>query len=94
MLVRGKTLLRTAPKALTVLHDKKIPFLLLTNGGGYHEEQRAEGLSAQLGVHIAAGQVLQSHTPFQDMQRYKDGNTLTVGGEYENARKVAQKYAH
>ena len=94
VLVRGNKPLPTATKTLHTLQEREIPFLLLTNGGGYHEERRAEKLTEQLGVPIGPEQVLQSHTPFQDMHEFKDGTTLIVGGDYENAREVAHKYAY
>lgn len=92
VLVRGNTALPRAAQALSTLRERSIPFLLLTNGGGYHEEKRASFLSKAIGVHINTQEIVQSHTPFQDMQDYKEGTTLIVGGEYDNARAVAEKY--
>ena len=91
--MRGKTALPNAAKSLSTLRERSIPFILLTNGGGYPERERAEFLSKELEVQINTEEIIQSHTPFQDMHDHKDGNALIVGGEYANARSVAEKYA-
>jgi len=81
-----------AKEALTYLKTQGIPFILLTNGGGYHEEKRAAALSEELDVEIDPSMVVQSHTPFTLLDEHKGGTVLVVGGEYDNCRPVAQKY--
>jgi len=41
---------------------RKIPFILMTNGGGVKESLRVALLSRQLGYEIRLDQYLQSHT--------------------------------
>lgn len=76
---------------MTYLQKQGIPFILLTNGGGYHEEKRATALSEELDVKIDPSMIVQSHTPFTLLDDYKKGTILVVGGEYDNCRPVAHK---
>ncbi|KAB8356407.1 hypothetical protein FH972_023990 [Carpinus fangiana] len=92
VLIRGAQRLPHAAQALTYLQRHSIPFILLTNGGGYDEEIRAEKLTEEIGVPLDPSMIVQSHTPFADMDEYKDGCTLVVGGEHDNCRLVAQNY--
>ncbi|RVW56823.1 Haloacid dehalogenase-like hydrolase domain-containing 5 [Vitis vinifera] len=49
----------------------KIPYIFLTNGGGFHESKRASELSELLGVNILPSQVVQGHSPFKQLvKRY------------------------
>ncbi len=91
MLVRGPKALPRATKTLSYLQRSRIPFILLTNGGGYHEEERASKLTKELGVFLDPTMIVQSHTPFADMHELKDKCVLVVGGEYDNCRLVAEK---
>jgi ribonucleotide monophosphatase NagD (HAD superfamily) len=80
-------------KALSYLQTQRIPFVLLTNGGGRHESERVAELSSKLGVAIDTSMFVQSHTPFAEMEEFKDNKTvLVVGGEADNCRKVAELY--
>ncbi|KAI1365388.1 HAD-like domain-containing protein [Xylaria arbuscula] len=56
-----------ATKTLQYLQRHDIPFILLTNGGGKHERERVEELSARLGVPLSTENFVQSHTPFQEL---------------------------
>ncbi|KAI1741842.1 HAD-superfamily subfamily IIA hydrolase [Xylaria scruposa] len=56
-----------ATEALEYLQRHDIPFILLTNGGGKHERERVEDLSARLGVPLSTDNFVQSHTPFQEL---------------------------
>lgn len=49
-------------------------------------------LSAKLGVEMDVGMFVQSHTPFADMEEYKEKTVLVVGGEGERCRRVAEAY--
>ncbi|KAI9662171.1 MAG: hypothetical protein M1831_002867 [Alyxoria varia] len=95
VLVRGNEALHKAHETLKYLNSRHIPFLLLTNGGGYHEEERAGKLQQELGIPINADMIIQSHTPFAGLEELKkcdDGAALVVGGEYGNCQAVARKY--
>lgn len=91
VLLRGSKVLARAPKALQLLNQSKIPWILLTNGGGVSEADRAVSLSKSLGVTVDKSQILQSHTPFQQLaNKYK--KVLIVGGHGDNCRRVAHSY--
>lgn len=92
MLVRGQKALPKAGETLTFLKEQCIPFLLLTNGGGYHEEKRATKLTQEIGVPIDARMIVQSHTPFANLEVYKEGTALIIGGERDSCRQVAELY--
>ncbi|KAF2034428.1 HAD-superfamily hydrolase [Setomelanomma holmii] len=92
VLVRSSDALPRAHKALSFLQSQRIPFILLTNGGGKHESERVADLSSKLGVDIDTNMFIQSHTPFAGMDRYKDKTVMVVGGEADKCRDVAQAY--
>ncbi|KAI1427302.1 HAD-like domain-containing protein [Xylaria sp. FL1777] len=56
-----------ATETLEYLQRHDIPFIFLTNGGGKHESERVEELSARLGVPLSTENFVQSHTPFQEL---------------------------
>lgn len=93
VLLRGSKPLPTAKPALELLNKYKIPFILLTNGGGVTESSRANFLSSAIGVSISPLQIVQSHTP---MKAFAHNNqferVLVVGGDRDNARKCASEY--
>jgi ribonucleotide monophosphatase NagD (HAD superfamily) len=68
-----------------------VPFLLLTNGGGHHDKDRVEKLSEKLKIPLDTDMFIQSHTPFADMERFKDKTIMVIGGEGDNCRQVAEK---
>jgi HAD superfamily hydrolase (TIGR01456 family) len=92
VLVRSSDPLPRAHKALSYLQSNKIPFILLTNGGGKHENERIADLSDKLALPLSTPMFVQSHTPFADMNEYKDKTVLVVGGAEDNCRRVAEKY--
>ncbi|KAI0708176.1 HAD hydrolase [Cerioporus squamosus] len=76
VLLRGPHTIPAARRALDMLNGAnpmgvKIPFILLTNGGGTHEEARRHKLSSQLGVEVSFRSlsyglvVITAHTPSQ-----------------------------
>ncbi|KAI0537542.1 HAD-like domain-containing protein [Xylaria digitata] len=73
-----------ATETLEYLQHHNIPFILLTNGGGKHEQERVEDLSKRLGVPLSTENFVQSHTPFQELvhkawsQGHVDGHAQTV----------------
>ncbi|KAI9673091.1 MAG: hypothetical protein M1829_004405 [Trizodia sp. TS-e1964] len=99
VLLRSKTPLAPAAKALKYLRAHRVPFVLLTNGGGYAEAERARMLAGLLDVPLAEAQVVQAHTPFQTFVREsKHGPpmqrrvVLVVGGAGDRCRAVAESY--
>lgn len=98
VLLRSSGTIPGAAKALAFLHHNKIPFILLTNGGGKHEEARVQELSKKLGVPITEENFVQSHTPFKQLvegteitEGLKDKTILVTGGDGDKCRKVAEK---
>jgi len=91
VLVRGRNRLPRATEALTYLKHQRIPFILLTNGGGHHESARARFLTNELDVDIDASMIVQSHTPFADMDDLKDKTVLVCGGDHDACRTVAKQ---
>lgn len=89
VLIRGNKVIPEAPRALRLLNEKKVPWILLTNGGGKSEVDRVAELSDKLGVEIRVDQFVQSHTPFKGLKnQFK--NVLVVGGDADRCRKVAE----
>lgn len=98
VLLRGKNPLPAAKEALSILDGNnklglKIPFILLTNGGGVSEEERCRTLSSQLGVQIHTDQFIQSHTVLKSsVHNYADVPILVLGGKGDTLRRVAEGY--
>ncbi|KAL5402363.1 hypothetical protein PMIN03_010747 [Paraphaeosphaeria minitans] len=92
VLVRSSDPLPRAHKALSYLQKNRIPFILLTNGGGKHEDERVADLSSKLDVPLSTTMFVQSHTPFADMHEYKDKTVMVVGGDGDKCRLVAEQY--
>lgn len=86
VLKAGPKVLPQALKALQWLEGKnkyrvKVPYILVTNGGGVSEETRAQRLSQELQVSLAPDQVLQAHTVLASLTRmYGDAPVLVIGG--------------
>ncbi|KAJ6264103.1 hypothetical protein Dda_0245 [Drechslerella dactyloides] len=79
VLLRGHKALPGATAALRKLADAKVPFILLTNGGGHHESHRTATLSRLLDHPITEDMFIQSHTPFKSLtSTYR--TVLAVGG--------------
>jgi len=56
------------PPAIPTIHHLRrnsIPFLLLTNGGGTAEQDRAISLSGSFSLRLSETNIIQSHTPFR-----------------------------
>jgi len=82
-----------AASALRLLQRHRIPFILLTNGGGQHESDRVADLSAKLGVALDADAFVQSHTPFRDLVPALGGKTVLVtGSDAARSRAIAERY--
>ncbi|KAF9476369.1 HAD-superfamily hydrolase [Pholiota conissans] len=100
VLLRGPDVLPTARRAFNILEgnnpfQKKIPYILLTNGGGIAEHDRCHKLSAQLGIPIHPEQYCQAHTILKKYyHKYSDLPVLVLGGKLDNVRQVAKEYGY
>ncbi|XP_075634367.1 mitochondrial hydrolase YKR070W isoform X1 [Castanea sativa] len=85
VILRDHTPIGGSPQALRKLYHHnsgalKIPYVFLTNGGGFRESKRAMQLSELLGVNISPSQVLQGHSPFKQLvNRYENELIVAVG---------------
>ena len=52
VLMLGSNAIPAGARALKLLQEKKIPYILLTNGGGKWEPDRVAELSDRLGVNV------------------------------------------
>ncbi|KAI0744857.1 HAD hydrolase [Earliella scabrosa] len=98
VLLRGPHTIPAARRALDMLNGDnpmgvKIPFIVLTNGGGVGEEARRHKLSTQLSVEIHSNQIVQAHTILKSVaHKYVDKPVLVLGGRNDVIRKVAEGY--
>jgi HAD superfamily hydrolase (TIGR01450 family) len=90
VLLRAHDPIPGAREALLFLQEQGIPFVLLTNGGGKHETERVKDISEHLDVPLDTSMFIQSHTPFADLDEYKDKTVLVIGGDGDNCRRVAE----
>jgi len=74
-----------------MLQAQNIPFILLTNGGGKSEVERVADLQEKLKVPLDTSMFIQSHTPFADLEEYKDKTILVLGGDGDQCRLVAEQ---
>jgi HAD superfamily hydrolase (TIGR01456 family) len=89
VLLRGSKLLPGAISALRTVQEKRIPHLVVTNGGGVTEADFAERLH-QLGLpRIAPEQVVLAHTPVKRMAAGLRDELVVVFG-----RKMPVRAAH
>ncbi|KAF9887756.1 hypothetical protein FE257_009562 [Aspergillus nanangensis] len=96
VLAHGNEPIEEAKEALKMLNGDnelgiKIPYILLTNGGGKTETARCQQLSEVLDSPISTDQFIQSHTPMQALAEYYD-TVLVCGGEGQKIREVAENY--
>ncbi|KAK8239352.1 HAD-like domain-containing protein [Phyllosticta capitalensis] len=94
VLLRSSDPIPRAHAALDFLQKQSIPFILLTNGGGKHEADRVAELSDKLQIPLDTSMFVQSHTPFADMDHYKDKTVLVCGGDGAKCRHVAEQYGY
>ncbi|TPX07617.1 uncharacterized protein E0L32_010716 [Thyridium curvatum] len=98
VLVHGPSVLPEAKRALAILNGEnkqriKIPYVLMTNGGGSTEADRAARLSQDLGLPVQSSQVILSHTVVRSFaHKYADDPVLVLGGINDAIRKVAEDY--
>lgn len=99
VLLRSSKPIPGAADSLTLLKEKGIPFILLTNGGGKHETERVAEISEKLKVHLDPSVIIQSHSPFAELVKGVDEASslenkciLVAGGDGDNCRRVAEQY--
>ncbi|KAK6454047.1 HAD-like domain-containing protein [Scheffersomyces xylosifermentans] len=93
VLIRGEHEIPSARPALELLNEHKIPFILLTNGGGVKEKERVEKISKIIGFPLSPLQIVQSHTPMKALaHKHAYDRVLVVGGPGDKARHCALGY--
>ncbi|KAK6463306.1 HAD-like domain-containing protein [Scheffersomyces coipomensis] len=93
VLIRGEQAIPNAKSALDLLNQHKVPFILLTNGGGVPEADRVEFISSVLDFQISPLQIVQSHTPMKALaHKHAYDRVLVVGGPGDSARHCALGY--
>lgn len=93
VLLRGSSPIPHAKEALSLLDNHNVPFILLTNGGGTSEAERAHKVSSILDFPIHELQIVQSHTPLKALASQNRYNrVLVVGGPGDKARQCALNY--
>ncbi|CAG8535952.1 14459_t:CDS:10 [Acaulospora morrowiae] len=98
VLIKGNNVVPEAKRALQFLNgdnllNKKIPFILLTNGGGETEESKAEKMSEKLDFLIKPSQIVLSHSPMEKLvPKYRDSEILVIGGKRDECRIAAENY--
>ena len=80
VLLRGKSALPRAAEAMQRLTQHRIPFVLMSNGGGVTETAKAKELSEKLNTAVDPRQMLLAHTPLRTIvPEYADTNVLLLG---------------
>ncbi|KAL1746409.1 HAD-like domain-containing protein, partial [Schizophyllum fasciatum] len=98
--VHGPNVIPAASRAVAMLEgdnpfNSRIPYLLLTNGGGVSESLRAKKLTKQLGTPIDDQQILQAHTILKTKaSQFADQPILVLGGKGNECREVAEEYGY
>lgn len=95
VLLQSKSPIPNAAKTLSLLQDLKVPYALLTNGGGMTELKRSKFLTSVLDFQgrtlVQEDQLIQSHTPLKTLaKRYK--RVLLIGGPDPEARELGLSY--
>ena len=52
VLLRGSNTISGASQVLQRLEDDRVPYVIMTNGGGYTEQYKAEALSEKLNMPV------------------------------------------
>ncbi|TID15451.1 hypothetical protein CANINC_004417 [Pichia inconspicua] len=93
VLLKGKKRIEEATDIITHLQKEKIPFILLTNGGGMTEKKRIDFINKtlQLSTPIHEDQLVQAHTPMRTLIPHHK-RVLICGGPADDVREVAESY--
>jgi len=84
VIVRGKTVLPSAPEAFKMLVDRKtkdwrIPTIFVTNAGNSLRIDKANQLSNWLNVKVTEEQVVMAHSPLKMFTEYHNKHVLVMG---------------
>eukprot|EP00761_Pharyngomonas_kirbyi_P009694 gb/GECH01009712.1/.p1 GENE.gb/GECH01009712.1/~~gb/GECH01009712.1/.p1 ORF type:complete len:336 (+),score=70.98 gb/GECH01009712.1/:1-1008(+) len=80
VLLRGRSPIAGASRAVKRLQQHQVPFLLLTNGGGVNEKVKTDTIAQALDVELNPKRTILSHTPYRDLApQYADDRVLVVG---------------
>lgn len=93
VLARSDAAVEGAKDAIEEVQRARIPFILLTNGGGVTEEKKAEAVSKILGLSspLEADNIQMSHTPMSSLvTEYGNKCVMVVGSK--NVLDVAKEY--
>ncbi|XP_021809154.1 uncharacterized protein YKR070W isoform X1 [Prunus avium] len=94
VVLRSEAPIGGSPQVLRRLYDDSgnlsIPYVFLTNGGGFTESKRALELSELLGVKISPLQVLQGHTPFKQLVNRFENELIVAVGKGEPAAVMSE----
>ncbi|KAE8981629.1 hypothetical protein PR003_g24575 [Phytophthora rubi] len=95
VLLRGKTPIPGARDVLLELQATNTPFAIMTNGGGYPEDKKAQQIEQILGggVSVPDERMCMSHTPMRALaNKHGDELVLAVGKDGAELRKVMANY--
>ncbi|KAK4232235.1 HAD-superfamily hydrolase [Podospora fimiseda] len=96
VLLHEKNPIPGATEALRLLDRYRIPYIMLTNGGGKRESERVADLNEKLRIKITTESFVQSHTPFQELlegpNSLRDKTILVTGSDYEKCRDIILHY--
>jgi len=93
VIVRGKTVLPSAPEAFSLLWDRdsrrwRVPTIFVTNAGNTLRKEKADKLTNWLDVPITEDQVVMSHSPLKMFTQYHHKHVLVIGqGDVESIAK-------
>ncbi|GAM23853.1 hypothetical protein SAMD00019534_070280, partial [Acytostelium subglobosum LB1] len=98
VLMKDGVVIPRAAEALSLLHDQAtgqpiVPYVFVTNNGGFTEREKADKISSVLGFKIEEDRVMVAHTPMRPLaERYADGNVLIVARNHQTALNLAKWY--
>jgi len=93
VLVLGGEVVKEAKSCLKELHKDNIPFIIMTNGGGYLEAEIARQLTKKFEVKITEEQICLAHTPMKSLARvHEHDRILIVGKRYEKLKAIMESY--
>ncbi|KAJ1555464.1 hypothetical protein HK405_001592, partial [Cladochytrium tenue] len=91
VLMHGRRAIPQAASALRLLGELRVPYILLTNGGGTTEEAKAAKLSAALDTHLSPEQIVLAHSPMVELvPQFGDKQVLILGRD--SCRDAAEAY--
>lgn len=84
VIVRGRTVLPSAPQAFQLLVDQqtgdwRVPTIFITNASNTMRQEKADQLSSWLNVNVTEDQVVMAHSPFKMFSEYHNKHVLVVG---------------